>query len=104
MDALIDFDQFDRWNFTRDQPYCLEPEGWVDMTFMIYRNVAEDLPSPAATMRDTLKFYGGTASLGYTWYVASSPDNFPVDHGRRRFGSGWPGIGNSVRATTSGIG
>lgn len=101
LDRLVDFSRFDRWDFTSGKPYRQRPDGWVDMTFMIYRNVAEDLARPEATMRDSLRFYGGTASLGYNWYNSGSPDSISVDNGRRWFGAGWPGFGDPGRGTTS---
>ena len=91
-DSNYDFSEFD--NLTRKGSYSFtdSSDGKVDMIFVIFRNVANDLP-------DTLKgkyenefnlVPGGEASLG-------GGKSFEVDNGKRIVDMNYPGSGVTVK-------
>ena len=94
LDVSLDFSEFDRWKRYSEYDVRKESDGWVDMVFMIYRNVNQ---------MSTLDFYGGEASLGYAregspYYEAA---DFFVDNNQRKIGNGHPVFGDPGSGTTS---
>lgn len=87
LDASLDFSEFDRWKRYSEYDIRREPDGRVDMVFMLYRSVDQ---------ASFLGFYGGEASLGYprTTGGYNEPIEFFVDGGQRRIGGGHPVLSN----------
>ncbi len=94
LDASMDFAEFDRWKRYTEYDIRREPDGKVDMIFMIYRHVDN---------MSALGFYGGEASLGYARYYPPyyEPTEFFVDSSQRSIGHGHPVFGYPGSGTTS---
>ncbi len=69
LDSLISFASFDNWKKVSDYSHVQEPDGFVDMVFMIYRNVGEEDPRNCDSTSSTKKLldfcYGGQTKLGF---------------------------------------
>ncbi len=83
LDQTWDFAEFDNWNYEGYYNHINQPDGVVDMIFMVWRNIAHDLPNP--TQIYNLLNMGRYGDLGTGW-----PDIL-VDNGQRRLKMGfWP--------------
>jgi hypothetical protein len=110
LDASLDFSQFDLWKRYTEYDIRRESDGRVDDIFMLYRNVAREFPRAPidsfAIINDLLQFYGGESSLGYETDINGNPEEFCVDNGQRRIGTGHPAVWSAYpgMGTTSEIG
>ncbi|MCH7723745.1 MAG: hypothetical protein IIC76_10520 [Bacteroidetes bacterium] len=88
LDQTWDFVEFDNWDLVSTYNHNNQPDGIVDMVFIVWRNIANDLPDPA-DIYDRLNM-GRYGDLGYGW-----PDII-VDNGQRRLKMGfWPSGNNT---------
>lgn len=87
LDQTWDFAQFDNWDYEGNYNHINRPDGIVDMVFIVWRNIANDLPDPA-DIYDRLNM-GRYADLGLGW-----PDVL-VDNGQRRLKMGVFPSGNT---------
>jgi|GEM_PF-4621471 len=93
-DTLINFTEFDRLKRVGEYKFEHSPDSIIDMIFIIYRNVGNDL---ADTLKRKIENQfglvpGGEASLGYGKEIN-------VDEGRRIVEMGYPGSGVNVKAS-----
>ncbi|MDP2303025.1 MAG: hypothetical protein Q8N03_11450 [Ignavibacteria bacterium] len=94
LDANFDFAPFDKYKFYSTYDIRKESDGRVDDIFMIYRNVAHDLPDSFSVMNG-LGFSPAAngyaeSSLGYA--TGSTPISFTVDGGLRRIYHAHPAV------------
>lgn len=75
LDSTMDFAEFDRWDYEGEYNHVERPDGIVDLICIIWRNVADDIPSQYA-MNHAFGFIGDEADLGFG-------DALPVDGGAR---------------------
>lgn len=75
LDSTMDFAEFDRWDYEGEYNHVERPDGIVDLICIIWRNVADDIPSKYA-MNHAFGFIGDEADLGFG-------DALPVDGGTR---------------------
>jgi hypothetical protein len=108
LDVALDYSQFDRWKRYAAYDIRRETDGWVDMVFMIYRNLCAEWPTQRErdSIRTRLAFAGGEASLGYSrnYPPYNEPTSFYVDNGQRRIGHGHPVFGHPGSGFTTEIG
>ncbi len=88
LDQTWDFAQFDNWNFEGYYNHINQPDGVVDMIFIVWRNIGHEYPTSPT---DSVKLIynklnmGRYGDLGYGW-----PDII-VDNGQRVIKMGfWP--------------
>ncbi len=84
IDSTFSFKKFDNWTYVKENMNNFQPDGKVDMIWMIYRNISMDLKNVAKTAaelgfgtasgRDRYDKWSGEASLGYgsNFYVDDS--------------------------------
>ena len=75
IDSTVDFKQYDNWTNLGENKNKFQPDNKVDMIWMIYRNIAQDLDNPGKTaaqlgfgIQSGINKYdkwSGEASLGY---------------------------------------
>jgi M6 family metalloprotease-like protein len=97
-DSSIDFDEFDNWHRLNDYLHLNEPDSVIDMIFVIYRNIANELPdSIKKDVEAKLGLTpGGEASLGYG-------KSFKVDNGKYTINMSYPGSGITVKIAHDGL-
>jgi M6 family metalloprotease-like protein len=102
LDANLNFEEFDRYRRLAVYEIRRESDERVDDIFMIYRNVAHDLPN-TSTIMTNMDFHGGESSLGYarTGYPYFEPTEFDVDGGARHITHGHPAVTGAGLGTTS---
>lgn len=81
VDSLFDFAEFDNWHYITDYKHEKVSDGWVDMVFVIYRNINKDADYK-------LTGFGGYGDLGYK--------TFEVDEGLRKINGGFSGNGSGA--------
>jgi M6 family metalloprotease-like protein len=75
LDTLINFKQFDNWTTEGSYKYKHAPDNVVDMIWMVYRNISNDMSNPGLTAyklgfgasygKNAYAKWSGEASLGY---------------------------------------
>lgn len=96
LDQTWDFAQFDNWDFDSSYKHINQPDGIVDMVFMVWRNIASEYAYPQDSIVRVNLNMGRSADLGSGW-----PDIL-VDNGQRRLKMGfWP---NNYTKTPGGSG
>ncbi|HSW56320.1 MAG TPA: T9SS type A sorting domain-containing protein [Ignavibacteriaceae bacterium] len=94
MDNFIDYSIYDKWSKLGEYNHAWGADGEVDMIWMVYRNIAKDLPNPPYTawqlgFGDGVVLWSGEASLGGGGIL-------PVDSGARTVDLGWYGLVSGV--------
>ncbi len=89
LDARIDFSEFDHWRFNSEYNLTNTPDHVVDMIFMMWRDIASDLPNWQQVQSQLDLVPGGEASLGYG-------NQFTVDNGVDTIRMGYSGNGSGV--------
>lgn len=85
LDQTWDFAQFDNWNYEGNYNHINQPDGIVDMVFMVWRNIAHEFSYPQDSIIYANLKMGRYGDLGYGW-----PDIL-VDNEQRRLKMGfWP--------------
>jgi len=85
LDQTWDFAEFDNWDYEGNYNHINRPDGIVDMVFMVWRNIANDLQNPDQIY--TNLNMGRYGDLGAGW------PNILVDNGQRRLKMDfWPNI------------
>ncbi len=75
VDSSIDFKDYDNWTIKGRNNFIFSPDGKVDMIWIIFRNIANDMEDPGKTAaglgfatylsKDNIQKWSGEASLGY---------------------------------------
>lgn len=97
-DSTVDFSPFDNWTYIKPFRQENRPDSIVDMVFVVYRNIANELPIEKKKDIEA-KFGltpGGEASLGYG-------KTFTVDGGLRKVNMSYPGSGVTVKIAYGGV-
>ncbi|MCL5021709.1 MAG: right-handed parallel beta-helix repeat-containing protein [Bacteroidetes bacterium] len=92
LDQSLDFSAYDNWHRNAEYSHSNNADNVVDMIFIIYRNVDQDMlyyPSYPHLTVDALGFhFNGEASLG--------GGSFTVDNGARTVSGWYPGSGLTI--------
>ncbi|MDY0082547.1 MAG: T9SS type A sorting domain-containing protein [Ignavibacteriaceae bacterium] len=92
LDQTWDFAQFDNWDYEGNYNHKNQPDGIVDMVFMVWRNIANEfIPDSIALIYERLSM-GRVADLGGGPAVT-------VDNGYRAVNMGYGGNGSGVTLT-----
>ncbi|MFO7526400.1 MAG: T9SS type A sorting domain-containing protein [Ignavibacteriaceae bacterium] len=94
LDQTWDFAEFDNWDYEGNYNHINQPDGIVDMVFIVWRNIANEFPRTpidSVTIVYQELIMGRYADLGWGW-----PDIL-VDKGQRRLKMDfWPDTTNKI--------
>ena len=83
LDQTWDFAEYDNWDYQSDYNHTNQPDGIVDMVFMVWRNIAHEYPIEQQGDISTALNMGRYGDLGGS--------SFTVDNGQRTIKTGfWP--------------
>lgn len=92
LDQTWDFAQFDNWNFEGYYNHINQPDGVVDMIFIVWRNIAHEYPTSPT---DSVKLIYNKLNMGRYGDLGNGWPDIYVDSGQRVIKMGfWP-IGNT---------
>lgn len=91
LDATMDFAQFDNWDYEGNYNHINQPDGVVDMIFIVWRNISNEFPKLPI---DSVKLIQQNLDMGRYADLGFGPD-IAVDNGQRVIKMGvWPNGNN----------
>lgn len=87
LDSTWSFAEFDNWDYNGDYDHINQPDGIVDMIFIVWRNIAHEYSNPAPIYN----------ALNMGRYASLGGSSFTVDNGQRTIKTGfWPDTTNKI--------